>query len=318
MLIFAVLPCAAQLYIGTDANSLVIKSGETFNFEGLSLTPSADFTLANTTLTKTDARSISPTPPADYVARYFSFSNTTPAFSGTVRFSYAGATLTPLTAGSLELNIRTNGSSWTRVSGTDVSGSSYVAATVSGSATLNTFALASNITPLPVTLLQFSGVRDGNAALLSWTTATEQNTQDFLVQHSPNGRIWQTLDTTKAAGNSNTSVRYGYTHHKPVSGYNYYRLIQRDLDGLSTFSKWVSLRMDNADARSKAYPNPAQNHEIYLMLEEPAQVMLLDAAGRKILSQQLRAGVQTLDLSGLQGGLYHLHTGTTVSSIVIP
>ena len=41
----------AQLYIGSDANSLVIKSGESFSYDGLTLTPSADFSLINTTLT---------------------------------------------------------------------------------------------------------------------------------------------------------------------------------------------------------------------------------------------------------------------------
>jgi len=102
----------AQLYIGSDANSLVIKAGETLNYDGQSLTPSADFTLLNTTLTKTDANTISPAPTGTYITRYFSFSNTTPAFSGTIRFSHSGASLNGLTAGSLQLNIRT-ASAWT-------------------------------------------------------------------------------------------------------------------------------------------------------------------------------------------------------------
>lgn len=319
LILFAtIINAQAQLYIGSDANSLFIKSGETFHYDGLALTPSADFTLANTTLTRTDARSIIPTPPADYVARYFSFSNTTPAFSGTVRFSYAGATLTPLAAGSLELNIRTNGSSWTRVSGTDASGSSYVTATVSSSVTLNTFALASNTTPLPVTLSQFTGVKNGNAALLSWTTASEYNTQDFLVQHSPDGQIWRILGAVKAAGNSNTAVRYGYTHHNPGIGYNYYRLIQRDRDGNLTFTGIATVLMGEKSGKTSVYPNPVQNHRLTISIAEPTQITLFDAAGRRLLSQNLKEGEHTLDVSGLQGGMYYLHAGAEVLPIIIP
>jgi hypothetical protein len=141
-------PCASQLYTGPDINSLVIKSGDSFSYEGITLIPAADFTLNDNTLTRTDAKSISPTPTGDYIARYFSFSNTTAAFSGKIRFSYAGATLSPLTAGLLELNIRTDSTTWTSKSGTD-NGSSYVEATVSGAHTLNTLTLASIGMPLP-------------------------------------------------------------------------------------------------------------------------------------------------------------------------
>ena len=148
----------AQLFIGSDANSLVIKSGESFSYEGLTLTPSVDFTLSNTTLSRTDATTITPSPSANYISRYFSFSNTTPAFTGTIRFSYSGATIAPLSAGSLELNIRTSASGWINVSGTDVSGS-YVQATLSGSSTLNTLTLASNVAPLPLSWLDFIAVK---------------------------------------------------------------------------------------------------------------------------------------------------------------
>jgi len=56
--ILASMPCSAQLAIGSDADSLVIKSGESFSYEGLTLTPSADFVLTNTTLSRTDAKTL--------------------------------------------------------------------------------------------------------------------------------------------------------------------------------------------------------------------------------------------------------------------
>ena len=312
------LPSNAQLYIGADANSLVIKSGESFSYEGLTLTPSADFALTNTTLSRTDAKTITPTPPAgDYIARYFSFSNTTPAFSGTIRFSYAGATLTPLSAGTLELNIRTNGTTWTNISGTDVNASSYVQATVSSSRTLNTLTLGSNTAPLPVSWLEFTAVKKDNYTVLNWVTASEYNTQDYVVQHNVAGN-WETLGTVKAAGNSSTPSRYSYPHYTPSNGYNHYRLIQRDRNGKESYSGIATVFMGESSIKVNVYPNPVQNHVLALSINEPATMELYDATGRRVLTQRLKEGKHSLDVSGLQAGLYQLHCCAIALPIMIP
>jgi hypothetical protein len=315
--LFAALPCTAQLYIGSDANSLFIKSGETFNYEGLTLSPSSNFTLSNTTLTRTDARTITPAPSGNYAARYFSFSNTTSAFSGTVRISYSGATLLPLLAGSLELNIRTNGTNWTRVSGSDSSAGSFVSATLSSPATLNILALASNVAPLPVSWLQFTAVKKEKTALLTWVTATEQNTQDYLVQYSSTDN-WQTLGMVKAAGYSSAPLRYTYVHQSPRPGYNHYRLVQRDLDGTQSFSGIATMIIGDNGSTVSVYPNPLKDQHLTVTVAEPLQVYLFDATGRKVLSQYLREGMHALNLSGLCGGIYQLRAGTEVLPIIIP
>lgn len=314
--LFLAMPAKAQLSIGSDANSLVIKSGESFSYEGLTLTPSADFVLTNTTLSRTDAKTISPAPSADYIARYFSFSNTTPAFSGTIRFSYSGATLTPLSAGSLELNIRANTTQWINISGTDVTGS-YVEATGVTTRTLNTLTLGSNIAPLPVSWLEFVAVKKDNNAVLNWITATEQNTLDYLVQHNRAGN-WETLGSVKAAGNSATPLRYSYSHTKPLKGHNHYRLIQRDRDGKQSFSEIATVWIGEGSAGISVFPNPLQDHILKVSVAEPMQITLFDATGRRVLSQKLKEGAHTLDVSGMTGGLYRLQSGNEVIPVIIP
>ncbi len=309
-------PSGAQLSVGADANSLFIKSGESFSYEGLTLTPSADFTLTNTTLSRTDAKTISPTPSANYIARYFSFSNTTPAFSGTIRFSYAGATLTPLSAGTLELNIRANATQWANITGTDVTGS-YVEATGVTNRTLNTLTLGSNIAPLPVSWLEFVAVKRDNTAVLKWVTASEYNTQDYVVQHNVAGS-WKDLGTVKAAGNSAIPLRYTYTHASPQKGHNHYRLVQRDRDGNQTFSDIATVWMGEGSAGISVFPNPLQNHILNVSTSEPTQITLFDATGRRVLSQKLKEGAHTLDVSGLPGGLYRLQTDNAVIPVIIP
>jgi hypothetical protein len=301
------------LYIGSDANSLVIKSGESFSYDGLTLTPSADFALTNTTLTRTDAKTISPAPSADYIARYFSFSNTTPAFSGTIRFSYSGATLTPLSAGSLELNIRANATQWANISGTD----NYVEATGVNSRTLNTLTLGSNVAPLPVNWLKFTAVRKDNTAVLNWITASEYNTQDYVVQHNVAGN-WKDLGTVKAAGNAATPTNYNFTHNTPSRGYNHYRLVQQDANGKQTFSEMATVWMGEGSAGISVFPNPVQNYLIKITTPEPTHITLYDATGRKVLAQNLKEGTHTVDASGLPGGLYRLQSGNAVIPVIIP
>lgn len=307
----------AQLSVGSDANSLYLKSGEIFHFDGLTLTPSADYTLTNTVLTKTDANTINPVPIRTYITRYYSFSNTAPSFAGTIRLSYAGASLNGLTAGSLQLNIRPATSAWTPYTGTDVSASSYVEASTASSTTLNTLTLASVTGPLPVAWLRFTAEKKQTTAVLTWSTATEQNTQDFLVQHSISGTTWKTLGTVMASGNSNSVKDYTFTHYTPSPGYNYYRLIQRDLDGRSSYSHISSVVMDKGDVKLKVFPNPVMDGKLNVLLAEASVVRLFDAAGKQVLTLRFAQGLQVLNLAGLQAGTYHLMAnGESVAFII--
>ena len=308
----------AQLYVGSGVD-LVIKSGGTFHYDGLTITPSGDFTLTNTTLTKTDDYTISPAPTGTYIKRYFSFSNTTSSFSGTIRFSYDGAIIpSPLSAGTLQLNIRTS-SAWTGGFGTDAGtgGGSYVEATSLSSTGLNTLTLAANGAALPVTWLRFVAEKKESASILNWATATEQNTKDYLVQHSISGGGWKSLGTVKAAGNSSTRSDYTFIHHTPESGYNYYRLIQRDQDDQFSYSKVVTVLMNKEDIRLKVFPNPILDGKVNVLLKEPAQVRLFDAAGRQVLCQWLAAGLQAIDVSRYSTGTYFIKVKNESTTITI-
>jgi Secretion system C-terminal sorting domain len=307
----------SQLYIGSDG--MTVKSSEVLHFDGLTLTPSADLTLTSTTLTKTDDYTISPPPVGTYIKRYFSFSTTTPTFAGTIRFSYSGATLGSLTAGNLRLNIRT-GSAWTGGFGTDVGtgGGSYVEATSLSSSGLNTLTLADASGPLPVTWLSFTAEKQGAGALLKWSTATEQNTKDFEVQHSTNTLSWTPLGTVAASGNSTITRQYSFTHNTPFKGgvYNYYRILQRDLDGKFSYSKIASLIYDEPGADVIVYPNPAKE-AVTIYLAESKEVKLVNVTGATVWRGTLAAGRNQIPLSHLSKGVYWVVTENYKKQLLI-
>ena len=305
------------VYIGSDG--MTVKSNETFHFDGLTLTPSADLTLTSTTLSKTDANTITPAPVGTYITRYYSFSSTTPSFVGTIRFSYSGANLNGLTAGNLKLNIRTS-SAWTGGFGTDVGtgGGSYVEATSLSSTGLNTLTLADASGALPVTWQSFTAQKQGDKSLLIWSTASEQNTKDFEVQLSTNTLSWTSLGSVMASGNSTTTRQYSFMHNTPFKGgvYNYYRILQRDLDGRFYYSKIASLIYDEPGPDVFVYPNPA-TETVTVYLAESQDVTLINVAGATVWKGTLSAGRNQIPLTHLAKGVYWVVTGSVKKQLLI-
>ncbi|WP_276480992.1 T9SS type A sorting domain-containing protein [Paraflavitalea pollutisoli] len=179
----------------------------------------------------------------------------------------------------------------------------------------DTFVLAG--TPLPVKLVDFTVVHNEEKALLTWRTASEQNSLRFDVEQSNNGSDFKKIGEVAAAGNSINMVDYHFTDLS-INRYGtrtiYYRLRQVDLDGRSTYSHIRLLKLE-AQQAWKVYPVPFKD---LLVLELPvgiagtAQINLIDMNGRIVYTRQitLQTGQSNIVLSGLPylpKGSYTLH-----------
>jgi len=153
---------------------------------------------------------------------------------------------------------------------------------------------------------------------LRWSTASEQNTKDFVVQHSLNTTDWSALSTIPAAGNSTTTRNYSYVHQNPLKGinYNYYRILQRDLDDKFSYSKIVSIVFNEPGADLQVYPNPAED-VVTVFISEEQEVSLLNAAGALVWKSKLPAGRTQLPLVKFSSGLYFLKTKTQTIKLLI-
>lgn len=312
IIIFISITTSLKAQLVTDAAGLTVKAGETLTVDGLSLTPSSTYTLTTNMLVKTEAYTILPTPANFYIKRYFKFNNTTSPFSGTIRFSYAGADLNgsnsiAIPEAELRLNI-SNGTTWTATTDAPVSASSTVTSTVAA-ISLNTLTLARLSAPLPITWISFTAEKKNNASILAWTTAAEGNSKDFMVQHSVNGTDWSTIGSVKAAGNSSTVSTYNFTDRYPLPGINYYRLIQRDIDERYSYSKVASLNFDGSQLSLQAFPNPVVDGRLSVVLPESAAVQIFGSDGKLVYQRQLLAGLQQLNLGNLAAGVYRLKAG---------
>jgi hypothetical protein len=84
--------------------------------------------------------------------------------------------------------------------------------------------------PLPVELLSMNLACEENNVVFSWFTASEHNSESFLLEKSENCFQWIKTSEIPAAGFSNEKINY-VIYDKRISGLNYYRLSQKDFDG---------------------------------------------------------------------------------------
>jgi hypothetical protein len=111
---------------------------------------------------------------------------------------------------------------------------------------------------LPVNLLSFAGRRNTNGHALSWITASEQNSDHFILERGFNDQSFTAITRVQAAGNSNTNRFYSYLDAKPIPGKNFYRLKMMDRDGTSRYSNIVLLENEEKGAIISLQPNPTQ------------------------------------------------------------
>ncbi|MEO8862340.1 MAG: T9SS type A sorting domain-containing protein [Ginsengibacter sp.] len=163
---------------------------------------------------------------------------------------------------------------------------------------------------LPVTFLNFDGLLVDNKANLTWSTATELNNTGFQVQKSSDGQGFSTIGFVKGAGNSSLIQTYNYTDIKVLSGYNYYRLKQVDIDGNFNYSSTIRLDFKNFDWA--IFGNPiSSNSWIQLQVAKTSKVAFaiytIDGKPVKIIDKgTLSTGTYSipLDLGNIPAGIY--------------
>lgn len=169
---------------------------------------------------------------------------------------------------------------------------------------------------LPVTLLSFSGYKDGSRNQLSWTTASEINNRGFDVQRSTDGINYTSIgfvSSLAAGGNSNDKLSYRFTDNTPAGVKQYYRLRQEDFDGRNKLSNIVLINGAKPVnvAIDGLFPNPARSVlNVLVSAPERTRLTLLvtDMAGRtlsqKVVSAETGSNTIQLDINNLASGTY--------------
>lgn len=161
------------------------------------------------------------------------------------------------------------------------------ALTLTGATTLGRWTLGDAQAPLPVELTSFVAARQGTAAVLSWTTASERNTVGFGIEVSTDGKPFRRLGWVEGAGSSNAPRSYKFVDNEPgKAGPRYYRLRQDDTDRATHYFGTKVLDFDSPAPALVVYPTRfGEEMTVTLLGNRAADLTLLDNVGRVVWSQ---------------------------------
>ncbi len=151
---------------------------------------------------------------------------------------------------------------------------------------------------VPVTWAFIKAQLLNNNTLVSWATLRESNSSHFNIEHSTNGSNFTKLGELTAAGNSNTTKHYSYTHINPASGFNFYRIKQIDNDGQFKYSIIVTVLKSNTQQQTVIAPNPVKEllhiAEPELKFVQSAEIYSTD--GALLIRKNIQTDVQVFSI----------------------
>lgn len=175
-----------------------------------------------------------------------------------------------------------------------------------------------NANPLPVTMLEFAATCNGKSQVdVKWSTASEQNAQNFIVEKSRDLAQWEYVSTVNAAGNSNYMINYSTIDSDPSGGISYYRLVQVDNNGAETIYGPISVSCANESDGIVVFPNPNKgDFTVEILSSEKlnqAMIYLTDISGRLITTKEIdmEGGKYQIYFNGLE-----LQVGTYIVNVV--
>ncbi|NJC27357.1 T9SS type A sorting domain-containing protein [Neolewinella antarctica] len=171
--------------------------------------------------------------------------------------------------------------------------------------TRSTVTMAFTSASLPVTLVSFSGAYEENTVNLNWRTASEYDTDYFVVERSSTGADFVEIGRVGAAGYSSALLDYQLVDRQPLRE-AYYRLKDVDFDGTFSYSNVINL--SRADwVRVDVYPSPVTNE--LTVAYDASKASLLNVSfysvdGKRLLSHNLTNGARQINVTNLPAGFY--------------
>jgi hypothetical protein len=170
---------------------------------------------------------------------------------------------------------------------------------------------------LPVELTYFRGKRTGNSIELEWETASEINSDYFVVEKSEDGEEFYPIGYVGAAGNSLETLHYDFEDQDPYEENNYYRLRQFDFNGSYLHSKTaaVNFTTESSISRVELYPNPSTGEQLNVLVHEIkskgySKLEIFNAVGQLTYTEEVyvkgKGDNLIINTSALEVGVYLL------------
>lgn len=159
--------------------------------------------------------------------------------------------------------------------------------------------------PLPIELIKFEANCTQSSVMINWSTASEQNSEKFIIEKSRDLINWQQVAEKSAAGNSNYLIEYAQIDTSPLAGTSYYQLRQIDFNGDESKFGSISVSCNSIEDSYVLYPNPTTgsfNVEISNTEQETINCAVLDLSGKVVYEAEyvVNQGTTLLHFAELQ------------------
>jgi hypothetical protein len=168
--------------------------------------------------------------------------------------------------------------------------------------------------PLPVELFSMNLECLENEVIFRWSTASEHNSESFIVEKSTNCIEWIKTEEIPAAGFSNELLNYVVNDIR-ISDLNYYRLSQRDFDGKERIYDPLNLNcQDESPFKILTWPNPDETG-FHLFVNDASlvgacKVTMKNSLGGAVLDEKIycETGSNIFDFSTIKfpKGIYFI------------
>jgi glucose/arabinose dehydrogenase len=162
-----------------------------------------------------------------------------------------------------------------------------------------------NESPLPLTLINFSGKDYSGYNELIWTTGFEENINKYIVEYSINGTDYQTAGELASKYGS---AGGGYTFKHSINNQQVirYRLRITELDNKQSYSPIISIG-EVSKKRIQVYPTLVSAGSINIISTLPVmRLSIFTLEGKEVYVKYMggSTGYTSVPLSGLKKGLY--------------
>lgn len=169
------------------------------------------------------------------------------------------------------------------------------------------------LVPLPVKLVSFTSVPDGDNVQLNWISTDEQQFSHYEVFKSINGKDFSYVGTVEGTGNVSSVSTYAFTDSRLPGESNqlFYKLKLVDLNGRFQWSSIRSVLSNSLNGSEELiFPNPAlTDFTILPSIGGNAQTIIVsDALGQELINHSFgQDAIPNFDISNLKAGIYTLY-----------
>ncbi len=163
-------------------------------------------------------------------------------------------------------------------------------------------------TPLPVTLIEFTGAQKDDQVVLNWSTASELNNDRFEILRSLNGRDFEQIGEISGTGTTTETQRYSYSDTPGFSGHYFYQLRQVDYDGTEDLSQVILVQFDTqSQSRISLFPVPSDNvlNVVFEddLTDQNISIQIYSVTGKKLDTQYILYGNRiVIDTNNISNG----------------